>query len=88
MISATSTGIFSMILMANIPQILVSLAYFFYNGLLTIPVEVAEMLKPARVVPELASPSPESHMLFDLEALDITPPRDNDDLSEQLTDSN
>lgn len=34
-ISATSTGIFSMILMANIPQILVSLAYFFYNGLLT-----------------------------------------------------
>ena len=34
-----------------------------------IPVEVAEMLKPARVVPELASPSPESHMLFDLEAL-------------------
>ncbi|KAJ5193760.1 hypothetical protein N7491_001090 [Penicillium cf. griseofulvum] len=34
-IPATASGIFSMIFMANIPQILVSLAYFFYNGLLT-----------------------------------------------------
>ncbi|KAJ5150526.1 uncharacterized protein N7500_010715 [Penicillium coprophilum] len=34
-IPATADGIFSMIFMANIPQILVSLAYFFYNGLLT-----------------------------------------------------
>ncbi|KAJ5501985.1 hypothetical protein N7463_004859 [Penicillium fimorum] len=31
----TADGTLSMIFMANIPQILVSLAYFFYNGLLT-----------------------------------------------------
>lgn len=34
-IPGTASGIFSMIFLANVPQILVSLAYFFYNGLLT-----------------------------------------------------
>ncbi|KAL5338375.1 hypothetical protein BJX70DRAFT_366905 [Aspergillus crustosus] len=34
-VAATTNGIFSMVLMANTPQILVSFAYFMYNGLLT-----------------------------------------------------
>ncbi|KAL4864910.1 hypothetical protein BDV12DRAFT_158142 [Aspergillus spectabilis] len=32
---ATANGIFSMVLLANSPQLLVSIAYFMYNGLLT-----------------------------------------------------
>ncbi|KAJ5373602.1 hypothetical protein N7517_005608 [Penicillium concentricum] len=41
-IPATASGIFSMIFMANVPQILVSLAYFFYNGLLTCMLSAVE----------------------------------------------
>ncbi|KAJ5963319.1 uncharacterized protein N7479_003195 [Penicillium vulpinum] len=41
-IPATASGIFSMVFMANIPQILVSLAYFFYNGLLTCMLSAVE----------------------------------------------
>ncbi|KAL4883546.1 hypothetical protein BJY04DRAFT_226567 [Aspergillus karnatakaensis] len=39
---ATTNGIFSMILMANTPQILVSIAYFMYNGLLTCMLSAVE----------------------------------------------
>jgi hypothetical protein len=41
-IPGTASGIFSMIFLANVPQILVSLTYFFYNGLLTCMLSAVE----------------------------------------------
>ncbi|KAL2867715.1 uncharacterized protein BJX67DRAFT_387626 [Aspergillus lucknowensis] len=51
----TASGIFSMVLLANTPQLLVSVAYFMYNALLTIMLSAVEydnyavQRKPLRV---------------------------------------
>lgn len=39
---ATTNGIFSMVFMANVPQLLISVAYFMYNGLLTCMLSAVE----------------------------------------------
>lgn len=39
---ATPNGIFSMVFMANVPQLLISVAYFMYNGLLTCMLSAVE----------------------------------------------